>query len=274
MARSGSSGSDPRNLARSAGNQATATARRHEGTIRKVGRFGVAAEGVVYLLVAWLALQIALGSGGASADSSGALGTVARSPFGPFLLVVLAVGFIALFAWQALEAAFGSDTKHRVKAAAKGLLALLLAISCIRLLTGAGASTGQQQQTLTQRILDAPGGAVLVVLIGVAIVAIGVRTVQRGLQHRFEEKISGSLSPGLRKLGTAGWVARGVAFAVIGVLVAYAATGDTAKSRGLDAAFREIAAQPFGQILLVLVALGIAAYGAFQILTSQRRTKA
>ena len=268
------SGSGPGGLARGVGNQATATAQRHEGTVKRVGRIGVAAEGVVYLLVAWLALQIALGSGGGSADSSGALGTVARSPLGPFLLVVLGAGFVALAAWQALEAALRSETGHRIKSAAKCVLALLLAISCFRLLTGGGASTGQQQQTLTQRVLDAPGGAVLVVLVGLAIIAIGLRTIQKGVKREFEDKVEGSLSPTLRKLGTAGYVARGVAFAVLGILVAYAATGDTAKSRGLDAAFREIAEKPFGTVLLVLVALGIAAYGAFQIATAPRRRKA
>ena len=268
------SGSDPGGEVRRAGRQATATAQRHEGTARRLGRAGVAADGVVHLLVAWLALQVALGSGGGSADSSGALGAVARSPLGPVLLVLLALGFAALLAWQVLEAVTAPDAGHRVKAVARAVVALLLGISCVRLLAGAGASAAQQQQTLTQRVLEAPGGAVLVVLAGAVVLGVGVASVVRGAKRSFEEKVEGSLSPALRTLGTVGYVARGVAFGVLGVLVAWAATGDTAKSRGLDAAFREIAERPFGAVLLVLVALGVAAYGAFQVLTAPRRRKA
>ncbi|PPK94146.1 uncharacterized protein DUF1206 [Kineococcus xinjiangensis] len=267
-------GSDPRNMARNAGGQATATAQRHQGTIKKVGRVGVAAEGVVYLLIGWLALQIALGTAGTSADSTGALRQVAQSSIGPVLLVLLAVGFAALALWQVLEVAFGHDTKQRVKAAFKGIVAVTLGISCVQLLTGSGGSAGQQQQTWTQRLLEAPGGQILVVLVGLAVAAVGIATAVRGLKHKFEEKVEGSLSPGVRALGVAGYVARGVAFTVLGGLVVLAATGDVAKSRGLDAAFHEIASQPFGKIMLIVVALGIAAFGAFQIVTAPRRRKA
>ncbi|GAA4978634.1 DUF1206 domain-containing protein [Kineococcus glutinatus] len=274
MASSGGHGSDAGAAARGAGRQVTAGAQRHAGTARRIGRWGVAAEGVVYLLVAWLALQIALGSGGGSADSSGALATVAGSALGPLLLVLLCAGFAAMLVWQVLEAVLAPEAKDKVHAVAKAVVALALGSTCVRLLQGRGASAGQRQQGLTQRLLEAPGGPVLVVVVGLAVVAYAVVSVHRGLKHRFEEKVEGSLSPALRTVGTVGHVARGVAFAVLGVLVCWAATGDTAKSRGLDAAFREIAAQPFGAVLLVLVALGVAAFGVFQIATAPRRRAA
>lgn len=251
-----------------------AFAREHEQGLKKVGRAGVAAEGVVYLLIAWLAAQIALGGGGGSADSSGALAQVAQQPFGVVLLVALALGFVAMLAWQVVAAITGEKTSHRISAAAKAVIAAALAVSCVRVATGGSASSGSQQQTLTQRVLEAPGGAALVVVVGLAVVAVGVVTVVKGLKRSFEDKVEGSLSPPLTALGVAGWVARGIAFAVVGALVVVSATGDTGKSRGLDAAFHEIAARPYGVLLLLLVAVGVAAYGVFALLTAHRRSRA
>ncbi|WP_432512580.1 DUF1206 domain-containing protein [Kineococcus sp. SYSU DK001] len=251
-----------------------AFAQAHEHGLKKVGRAGVAADGVVHLLIAWLAAQVALGGSGGSADSGGALGQVAAQPFGAVLLWVLALGLAALAAWQVVVAVTGGKTSHRLSAAVKAVVALALVVSCVRFATGGGSSPGAQQQTLTQRVLEAPGGAVLVVLAGLVVAGVGVGLVVRGVRKDFEEKVEGSLSRPLTALGVAGWVARGVAFAVLGALVVVSATGDTGKSRGLDAAFREIAAQPFGVVLLLLVALGLAAYGVFQLLTAHRRARA
>ncbi|PRY17258.1 DUF1206 domain-containing protein [Kineococcus rhizosphaerae] len=249
-------------------------ARAHEDGLRRVGRAGVAAEGVVYLLVAWLAAQVALGGSGGSADSSGALAQIASKPFGTVLLVVLAVGFLALLAWQVVTVVTADKTSHRVKAVVKAVVAAALAVSCVKFATGSGTSSGAQQQSLTQRVLEAPGGAVLVVVAGLVVVGVGVALVVQGVRKHFEEKVSGSLSPALTALGVAGWVARGVAFGVLGALVVVSATGDTGKSRGLDAAFHEIAAQPFGVVLLLLVALGLAAYAVFTLATARRRVRA
>jgi hypothetical protein len=251
-----------------------AFAHAHEAGLKKVGRAGVAAEGVVYLLIAWLAAQVALGGGAGSADSSGALGQVASAPAGVVLLAVLALGFLAMAAWQVVEVITGEKTSHRLSAAVKAVVALGFAISCVRFATGGGTSSGSQQQTVTQRVLEAPGGAVVVVLAGLVVVGVGVATVVKGVRRSFEEKVEGSLSRPLTALGVLGWVARGVAFAVLGALVVVSATGDTGKSRGLDAAFREIAGQPYGTVLLLLVALGVAAYGAFELVTAPRRRRA
>ncbi|WP_432562648.1 DUF1206 domain-containing protein [Kineococcus sp. SYSU DK003] len=251
-----------------------AFARAHEDGLKKLGRVGVAAEGIVYLLIAWLAAQVALGGAGGSADSSGALAQVAAQPFGVGLLGLLALGFVLLLVWQAIEVVTGDRTSHRVSAAVKAVVAAALAFSCLRVATGGGSSSGQQQQTLTQRVLEAPGGAVLVVVAGLVVVGVGVGLAVRGVKKKFEEKVEGTLSRPLTVLGVAGWIARGVAFAVLGALVVVSATGDTGKSRGLDAAFREIAGQPFGTALLLLVALGLAAYGVFELVTARRRRRA
>ncbi|WP_432482305.1 DUF1206 domain-containing protein [Kineococcus esterisolvens] len=264
------SGNDVKGTAR----QGERFAERHESTVKRVGRAGVVAEGVVYLLVAWLALQIAFGTAPASADTSGALSRVAAQPFGKVLLTLLTLGFAAMVAWQVLAAVAADKASRRVSAVAKALVAGVLGLSSARFVLGGGSSSGQSQQTLTQRVLEAPGGPVIVVVVGLAIVAVGIGLAVRGVVKKFEDKVEGSLSPALTALGVTGWVARGVAFGVLGVLVVLSAGGDTAKSRGLDAAFHEIAQQPYGRVLLTVVALGVAAYAVFELLTARRRRRA
>ena len=67
-----------------------------------------------------------------------------------------------------------------------------------------------------------------------------------------------------RRLGQFGYIAKGVAFGIVGLLLIDAAvTLDPNKSRGLDAALRTVVAQPFGAFLLILVAVGFVAFGVY-----------
>ncbi len=69
-----------------------------------------------------------------------------------------------------------------------------------------------------------------------------------------------------------GFAAKGVALAVVGLLLGYAAiTFDPEKARGLDGALHTIAGQPFGQYLLTAVALGFVAFGLFAFAQSRYR---
>ena len=71
--------------------------------LEHLARVGLIAYGVVHLLLAWLALQLAWGGGGQEASQSGAMATLSESPVGKPLLWVIALGMIALAAWQAAE---------------------------------------------------------------------------------------------------------------------------------------------------------------------------
>ena len=73
--------------------------------LENLARIGLLAYGVVHLLVAWLALQLAWGGGSNEpADQSGAMATLAEQPLGTPLLWIVGVGLVALAAWQATEA--------------------------------------------------------------------------------------------------------------------------------------------------------------------------
>ena len=65
-------------------------------------------------------------------------------------------------------------------------------------------------------------------------------------------------------LGTVGYVAKGVAIIVVGILFAVAAVKvDPDDSTGLDGALKSLASLPFGMVILIAVGLGLIAYGVY-----------
>jgi hypothetical protein len=68
----------------------------------------------------------------------------------------------------------------------------------------------------------------------------------------------------VEKLGMLGGVARGAVIALAGVsLVIAAARFSPSKAEGIDGALRAFAHTPLGPFLLILVALGLVAFGLF-----------
>jgi hypothetical protein len=114
-----------------------------------------------------------------------------------------------------------------------------------------------------------PAGVWLVALAGVVVFAVGAGMVWYGLKRKFESKLhtgrmSAATRQAVRRLGQIGYPGKGVAYAIVGVLLIDAAiTHDPKESRGLDAALRAVADKPFGVVALIAIAIGFLAYGVF-----------
>ncbi len=238
---------------------------------------GLVAYGVVHLLIGWLALQIAFGEKAKQASGTGALEYLARQPLGSVLIWVVAIGMLALVLWRLLEAwqvvrdEDGADqVKGSVPQLFKGIVYAVLAWSALQVALGS-SSGGSGTDSLTAKLLGMPAGQLVVGAIGLAIVGYGLYYVYQGWSDSFLEKLDGrpqssEVSAAYRWVGKAGHLGKGVSIGVIGVLFTYAAiTHDADKSAGLDQALQKIVQQPFGQVLLALVAVGIACYGVFAI---------
>lgn len=269
-----------------AAEQASGTARQaaDSTTLTVLARVGLVAYGLVHLLVGWLALQIAWGGGGEDADQSGAFQQLAEQPFGTALLWLLALGLLALTLWQVSEAIWGvheSDQGKRLRkratTGAKAAVYLVLAISSARFALGSGQSSSQQQQDTTQGVLGWPGGQVIVAVAGLVIAVVGGVSIYRGVRKKFMEDMDTASMPttarrALTRLGQFGYIAKGAALILVGLLVGYAAvTFDPDKARGLDGAMRTLLQQPFGQALLTAVALGFVAFGVFAFAQARYR---
>ncbi len=241
----------------------------------KIGaRVGIFSYGITHLLIAWLALQVAFGSGG-KADQRGAFQQLAEEPFGRVLLWVLVVGFVATALWRLAQAIWGysyesdrtKQIRRKVGAGAKVVVFAALAVLAAQTAIGSGGGGGGQQKA-TAGLLGLPGGQFIVGAIGVGIVVVGGRKVYQGWKKKFLDDMSLPSDPRARQVaertGQVGFIAKGVSIALIGVLVIVAAIRFRPdEASGLDAALKGLAAQPFGPYLLAVVAVGLAAYGVF-----------
>lgn len=240
-----------------------------------IARFGMAARAVVYLLIGWLALDIALGHPKQQANQRGALADVADHSFGIVLLWILSVGFAAYALWKLTEAATGPVAEKtgagpRLRAFASGVAYLALCATTFSFIAGRSTQgQAQQQATLTGRLMRHSDGRWLVGLIGVVVAIIGLAMAYEGVRRTFAKKLRlGDMRGRTRTvvvgLGVAGTVARGLVFALVGALVVDAAvTFDPAKSTGLDGALRTLANRAYGPELLGVTAAGLLAFGLY-----------
>jgi hypothetical protein len=227
---------------------------------------GLIAYGVVHLLVAWIALQLAWGKSSNEASQQGALQELASKPFGSVLLWIVAIGLFALVVWRALELVYGHlDTGKKISSAGRGLVYLVLGVSAAKVAMGSGSSSTGQERGTTARLMQHGGGRVLVIIIGLVIIGIGVRQISKAWTKKFvQDDLSGFVSHSTIVLGRIGYASKGVAFIIVGALFAWAAISyDPKEAGGLDTALRTLKDQPFGAVLLTLMALGIACFGIY-----------
>jgi hypothetical protein len=245
-------------------------------------RIGFLGYGVLHLAVAWLALQLTLGRTTGDEGQSGAFRTLAAQPFGRFILIVVVVGLLAMAVWQLLLAFIGHQnerhrTFERLASAGRTVIYTGLALTAWQVLHGTAKTSARQQQDFTASLLHKPGGPVLVVLAGLAVTALGVGMAVYGFKKMFvkrlkTEEMAATMRKATINLGRFGYIARGFAFAIVGLLIVGAGlTSDPAKSRGLDIALKTLAHQPYGVVLLIVVAAGFAAFGVYCFSQSRYR---
>ncbi|WP_203706973.1 DUF1206 domain-containing protein [Asanoa iriomotensis] len=264
--------------------EATASKAANNPALEALTRAGFIGYGIVHLLFAWLALQIAFGKPAAEGDQSGALMTLAQQPMGKVLVVAIAVGLLAMAIWQLSEALIGHHDEQgkrrvleRIASAFRTIVYAYFAYTAWKVFKGSPASSADTQQQKTQDLLGSGGGRAVVIIAGLALAGLGIGLVVYGFKKAFKRHLkTGQMAPKTRqvalRLGTAGYAAKGVAYGIAGVLfVVAAATYDPSKARGLDAALETLRGQAYGAILLTLIAVGIAAFALFCFLQSKYR---
>jgi hypothetical protein len=249
----------------------------------RLARVGYAAKGAVFGIIGLLAGKMALRrpEGEEDADAFGALETVAGQPLGVLPLGILVVGLAAYGCWRLLQALGDAEGLGRGAGALTrraaylgiGLTYLTFAAYSLALFLGwGGAGEEDGVRDASALLMQQPGGVWLVGLAGLAVLAYGVLEVLFAFTGRFLRELRGA-EPGPVVKGVARWVggyghaARGAAFAVGGFFAVRAAvTFDPGEARGLADTFREVATQPYGFWALALIALGFAAFGAYNVM--------
>lgn len=247
--------------------------------IHGAARVGFAVNGIIHILIGFIALGVAFGDSG-RADQDGALAAIAQQPGGVFLLWVIAIGLFGLGLFYVLEAFIRRGSgKHawtaRAKDAGKAIVYLALGFTALQAAMGtkAGNSEGKAEN-FTAKMLQTPGGVFLIVAIAIGVIAIGIYFINKGAKKKFLHDIDvpvGRFGQVTRWLGTAGYIAKGVAIVIAGILLAVAAfTTDAKDAAGLDGALKALGDLPFGTVLLTIIALGLILFGLYSIVRAKQ----
>jgi hypothetical protein len=253
--------------------------------IERLARVGFAAKALLYTMVGVLALQAAFGNGGDTTGSQGALQKLVAQPFGAIALVVIAAGLFGYAAWRVTEAVLDPERRGnapkgialRTSFAARGLFHAALGVQAIRLAVGARGGSGQNTETWAARLLDAPFGPWLVIATGASVIGYGLYQLYRAWKAKLSRQLDlSSLSRDAGgwavKVCRVGIAARGIVFVVIGGYLARAGWAHSAEQAAdTGEALDAIARQPFGHWLLAGVAVGLIAYGVYEVVQARYR---
>jgi hypothetical protein len=253
--------------------------------ITRLGRLGYAAKGIVYIVLGFLATEAAFGHGGKTTDSKGAVRTIGDAPFGKVALLVLAIGLLGYAAWRLISAATdgerGGDRPSslalRAGDAIRGLAYGSLGIWTLRYLIRHSATGGNKAPDYVDRMMKMPGGPMIVVLAGLAFVAYAIYQIYKAVSGSFLKRLDlTSASAGMKT-----WVARAVRFVIaaraivfgmIGVLIARAGRNyDPSEAGGIAQSLNAISREPKGHLIFSIVAIGLVAFGLFQLATARYR---
>lgn len=262
-------------------------AQREHAWLVPLGRAGFAAIGCVYLIVGVLAAQAAVGAGGETTDTAGALGHIVQAPFGRLALGIVAIGLAGYAIWRLLQAVLDTERKgespagaaSRVGFAIAGVAYCGLAFSAVAMSLDRGSQPNEDQaaQDHTAWLMSQPFGPALVVLVGLIVIGVGCAQWVTAYRASFRKRLSdGDLQPQTREaitlIGRLGYVARGIAFALIGAFLVLAGVrAEPHEARGLAGTLATLASQPFGPFLLGVVAIGLAAYGVHMLIAARYR---
>ncbi|MGB3405643.1 MAG: DUF1206 domain-containing protein [Microcoleaceae cyanobacterium] len=247
--------------------------------IERLARFGYATKGFVYGVIGVLAVVAAFSTGGKTTGSEGALQTLAAQPLGQILLLLIGVGLIGYIIWRIVQAVNDPDNKgsdfkgifQRLGYVTSGLVYTGLAWTAFKLALGAGSSSGggNTKQDITAQILSQPFGRWMIGTMGAFIIGLGCYRLYKAYHTKFRKRLDlqelnltqEKIIVNICRIGIA---ARGIVFILIGFFLIQAARQfDADEVRGLDGVLQTLAQQPFGKILLALVALGLIAYGIY-----------
>ena len=244
--------------------------------LRFLERLGYAARGSLYTVMGLLALGIALNVGrGRTTDLSGSLMVLIANPYGKLVLIVMAIGLAAYSLWGFIRAIY--DPMHR-GSGASGYMARLgfvtsavsyaaIVILALQILAGSGGASGDSTKTTIASILAHPGGGWATIVIGLIAIGVALGQFLEAYRATFARDLKGAeMSEKERtivvRLGRFGMFARGVIFLVIGwFLVQAGLHHDPGQVQGFGGAFMFLLGQPFGRVLLGIVALGFVALG-------------
>ena len=244
-------------------------------------RIGYGVRGLIYITMGILAVDVALGKGGALASPQGAIAAIGKQPAGLIFLWVVLLGLVSYALWGIVRAVYDPlDKGHDMKGllARFGFLAsafgyAILVWPTYGYITGSSkTASGSGTQKFIASIMAMPWGRWAIGILGLAVLAGGLYQIYLGFKSDFDRQFQTyaltreevKVTTDVGRFGTA---ARGVVFAVVGALITLAAyQANPRQPVGMDTALATLMHQPYGIWLLGIIAVGLIAFGFYSML--------
>lgn len=236
-------------------------------------RIGFAARGIMYVMIAYLAIEAGRVTGG-----SGVLRSFAEGGLSRVALAVASLGLLAYGTWRVADAALdleghGDDAKGaatRIAHGLSGIAHLLLGFLALGLALGiAGGGSGGGTESGTSMLLGLPAGEWVVRLIGVGLAAAGIAQGMAAIRLRFLKRLESRAAreAWVQWVGRLGYLARGIVFVLIGYLFWQAgANSNAAQAGGIGEALGSLSGTTRS-----LVAAGLGLFGLFSFVQAVYR---
>lgn len=245
-----------------------------------LAKLGYAARGIVFILVAGLALFS--GVAGGKADTKSALATLLDQPFGRLWVALIGIGLLGFVAWrlaQSLADSDGHGTDRKallIRGALLGSAVTYVGLALYALghaITAGGGSDGSGEKGLAQWLMSQPFGSYLAIAVGLGFIAGGTVTAMKGINRKFEKYVKVPDTHGIMSwICVYGLVARGAVFAVTGILFTYAGFRvDPDQAGSMSDALEWLRGLPFGSMVYLIVAVGLAAFGIYNLVEARYR---
>ncbi|ANU07946.1 DUF1206 domain-containing protein [Paraurantiacibacter namhicola] len=241
-------------------------------------RVGYFSRAILYAVLGLIALTSA---GKIAEGTNGIFMAIQDFPAGTAVLWIMVVGLIAYALFRLCSPLFdiennGSDAKgwgKRIGHAGSAVGHLALAYSAWKFASsdggGSGGSGGGAQEAASGVLSMDFGGTVLGIL-GLIFFVVAIFQAKKGITGEFMHRISGQAPDATRWLGGAGFLARGVVYAVIGWSLFQAgfmsAGADQIKTLG--DAVASLAGEGF---IFTLTAIGLLLFGLFSLVLARYR---
>jgi hypothetical protein len=252
---------------------------------RALAQAGLGARSVIYFLIAYLTVDIALHGGSpAPADSSGAFNEIARQPAGPVILFIVAIGLMGYALWRLISAIATEHLREhawakRLGLAASGALYLGLCAQAVALAVGSEHTGGASSNPspLAATVLRWPGGPLVLGLCAAGFIGAGLALLIWGWAHDYKQildqaRMSRRVYDTARGAGIVGDSVRGLLIGLLGVyLMVSAVTANPTKVKGLDQTLQALADKPFGVWLLSVACAGLFSFGLYSAFEARYR---
>jgi hypothetical protein len=251
-------------------------------------RTGFVARAVTYGVIGGIALALAVGAGSAPAapNQQGALSLITQAPLGRVALAAVCVGLLAYALWKLQQAFLGRGPEggggpsafDRISNGAGGIAYLVFFALAVRILLGSSSSGSSSQPAhTTAGVLGWPGGPAIVGIGGAALIAISLYQTYDAVRGGFADdaktgEMNGAQRHTFMVLGRVGLTARALVFAIVGYFLLRAAISyDAHDAVGVDGVLARVHHEPFGTLLLALVAAGLLVFACYSLFEARYR---